>query len=176
MSGAWLGPVTGRMECDRRVPLHRRWGADTGCGRRRYPETAAASVGGADTGCGRRRYPETAAASVGGSRAAPAAQTAAAAAAAAAGAGAAAAAPVTPSATGWGQPARALLRCSSGLRESGSQHSHSCRVPAYPPADHQHPTLADGCTHMTIAEFFMMRPHGPNCWMGLGAFSDRVRL
>ena len=29
---------------------------------------------------------------------------------------------------------------------------------------------------MTMAEFFMMRPHGPNCWMGLGALSDRVRL
>ncbi len=29
---------------------------------------------------------------------------------------------------------------------------------------------------MTMAEFFMMRPHGPNCWMGLGAFRDRVRL
>uniref|UniRef100_A0A2S2QG18 Uncharacterized protein n=1 Tax=Sipha flava TaxID=143950 RepID=A0A2S2QG18_9HEMI len=27
---------------------------------------------------------------------------------------------------------------------------------------------------MTIAEFFMIRPHGPNCWTGLGAFSDRV--
>ena len=31
-------------------------------------------------------------------------------------------------------------------------------------------------THMTMAEFFIIRPHGPNCWMGLGAFSDRVRL
>jgi hypothetical protein len=29
-------------------------------------------------------------------------------------------------------------------------------------------------TYMTIAEFFMMRPHGPNCWNGLGAFNDRV--
>uniref|UniRef100_A0A2S2QYB7 Uncharacterized protein n=1 Tax=Sipha flava TaxID=143950 RepID=A0A2S2QYB7_9HEMI len=29
---------------------------------------------------------------------------------------------------------------------------------------------------MTIAEFFMIRPHGPNCWTGLGAFSDRVLL
>ena len=29
---------------------------------------------------------------------------------------------------------------------------------------------------MTIAEFFMMRPHGPNCWKGLGAFKDLVLL
>ena len=29
---------------------------------------------------------------------------------------------------------------------------------------------------MTMAEFFMIRPHGPNCWMGLGAFRERVRL
>lgn len=29
---------------------------------------------------------------------------------------------------------------------------------------------------MTIAEFFIIRPHGPNCWMGLGAFRERVRL
>ncbi len=27
-----------------------------------------------------------------------------------------------------------------------------------------------------MAEFFMILPQGPNCWMGLGAFSDRVRL
>ena len=31
-------------------------------------------------------------------------------------------------------------------------------------------------TYITIAEFFMMRPHGPNCWKGLGAFKERVRL
>ena len=31
-------------------------------------------------------------------------------------------------------------------------------------------------THMTMAEFFMILPHGPNCWMGLGAFRERVRL
>jgi hypothetical protein len=31
-------------------------------------------------------------------------------------------------------------------------------------------------TYMTIAEFFMIRPQGPNCWIGLGAFRDRVRL
>ena len=31
-------------------------------------------------------------------------------------------------------------------------------------------------THMTIAEFFMMRPHGPNCCMGLGAFRLLVLL
>ena len=29
---------------------------------------------------------------------------------------------------------------------------------------------------MTIAEFFIIRPQGPNCWIGLGAFSERVRL
>ena len=29
---------------------------------------------------------------------------------------------------------------------------------------------------MTIAEFFMIRPHGPNCWKGLGAFKLLVRL
>lgn len=29
---------------------------------------------------------------------------------------------------------------------------------------------------MTMAEFFMILPQGPNCWMGLGAFSDRVLL
>ena len=27
---------------------------------------------------------------------------------------------------------------------------------------------------MTIAEFFMIFPHGPNCWMGLGALRKRV--
>lgn len=27
-----------------------------------------------------------------------------------------------------------------------------------------------------MAEFFMIRPHGPNCWIGLGAFNDRVLL
>lgn len=27
-----------------------------------------------------------------------------------------------------------------------------------------------------MAEFFMILPQGPNCWMGLGAFSDRVLL
>lgn len=32
------------------------------------------------------------------------------------------------------------------------------------------------CTYMTIAEFFMIRPHGPNCWNGDGAFKLRVRL
>ena len=32
------------------------------------------------------------------------------------------------------------------------------------------------CTYMTMAEFFMIRPHGPNCWMGEGAFNERVRL
>ena len=31
-------------------------------------------------------------------------------------------------------------------------------------------------TYMTMAEFFIILPQGPNCWMGLGAFSDRVRL
>ncbi len=29
---------------------------------------------------------------------------------------------------------------------------------------------------MTMAEFFIILPHGPNCWMGLGAFKERVRL
>ena len=29
---------------------------------------------------------------------------------------------------------------------------------------------------MTIAEFFMILPHGPNCWIGLGAFKDLVLL
>lgn len=29
---------------------------------------------------------------------------------------------------------------------------------------------------MTIAEFFIMRPHGPNCWNGDGAFRLLVRL
>jgi hypothetical protein len=29
---------------------------------------------------------------------------------------------------------------------------------------------------MTIAEFFIIRPHGPNCWTGDGAFRLRVRL
>jgi hypothetical protein len=29
---------------------------------------------------------------------------------------------------------------------------------------------------MTIAEFFIIRPQGPNCWIGLGAFRERVRL
>ena len=27
-----------------------------------------------------------------------------------------------------------------------------------------------------MAEFFMIRPHGPNCWIGLGALRERVRL
>lgn len=31
-------------------------------------------------------------------------------------------------------------------------------------------------TYITMAEFFIIRPHGPNCWIGLGAFRDRVRL
>ena len=31
-------------------------------------------------------------------------------------------------------------------------------------------------TYMTIAEFFMILPHGPNCWIGLGAFRDLVLL
>jgi hypothetical protein len=31
-------------------------------------------------------------------------------------------------------------------------------------------------TYMTIAEFFIIRPQGPNCWIGLGAFRERVRL
>jgi hypothetical protein len=31
-------------------------------------------------------------------------------------------------------------------------------------------------TYMTMAEFFMIRPHGPNCWKGLGALRERVRL
>ena len=29
---------------------------------------------------------------------------------------------------------------------------------------------------MTMAEFFMILPQGPNCWMGLGALRDRVLL
>lgn len=29
---------------------------------------------------------------------------------------------------------------------------------------------------MTIAEFFIIRPHGPNCWIGLGAFRLLVLL
>lgn len=29
---------------------------------------------------------------------------------------------------------------------------------------------------MTIAEFFIIRPQGPNCWIGLGALRDRVLL
>lgn len=29
---------------------------------------------------------------------------------------------------------------------------------------------------MTIAEFFIIRPHGPNCCIGLGAFRLRVLL
>ena len=29
---------------------------------------------------------------------------------------------------------------------------------------------------MTMAEFFIIRPHGPNCWMGLGAFRLLVLL
>merc|ERR1719500_1032082 len=29
---------------------------------------------------------------------------------------------------------------------------------------------------ITMAEFFIILPHGPNCWMGLGAFRDLVRL
>lgn len=31
-------------------------------------------------------------------------------------------------------------------------------------------------TYIIIAEVFMIRPHGPNCWTGLGAFNDRVLL
>lgn len=31
-------------------------------------------------------------------------------------------------------------------------------------------------TYITIAEFFIIRPHGPNCWNGDGAFRLRVRL
>ena len=31
-------------------------------------------------------------------------------------------------------------------------------------------------TYITMAEFFMMRPHGPNCCIGLGALRERVRL
>jgi hypothetical protein len=26
------------------------------------------------------------------------------------------------------------------------------------------------------ADVFMIPPHGPNCWTGLGAFNDRVLL
>lgn len=29
---------------------------------------------------------------------------------------------------------------------------------------------------MTMAEVFIIRPHGPNCWNGDGAFNDLVRL
>ena len=29
---------------------------------------------------------------------------------------------------------------------------------------------------MTMAEFFMILPQGPNCWTGLGAFRDLVLL
>lgn len=31
-------------------------------------------------------------------------------------------------------------------------------------------------THMTMAELRMILPQGPNCWIGDGAFRDRVRL
>lgn len=31
-------------------------------------------------------------------------------------------------------------------------------------------------THITIAEFFIILPHGPNCCIGEGAFRDLVRL
>lgn len=31
-------------------------------------------------------------------------------------------------------------------------------------------------THITIAEFFIILPHGPNCCIGLGAFKDLVLL
>lgn len=31
-------------------------------------------------------------------------------------------------------------------------------------------------TYITIAEFFIILPHGPNCCMGEGAFSDLVLL
>lgn len=31
-------------------------------------------------------------------------------------------------------------------------------------------------TYITIAEFFIIRPHGPNCWNGDGALRLRVRL
>lgn len=33
-----------------------------------------------------------------------------------------------------------------------------------------------GHAYMIMADVFMMRPHGPNCCTGLGAFSDRVLL
>lgn len=36
--------------------------------------------------------------------------------------------------------------------------------------------LAGSWICITIAEFFIMRPQGPNCWNGDGALSDRVRL
>lgn len=36
--------------------------------------------------------------------------------------------------------------------------------------------LAGSWICITIAEFFMIRPHGPNCWKGDGAFKLRVRL
>ena len=36
--------------------------------------------------------------------------------------------------------------------------------------------IGDCVTYMTMAEFFMMRPHGPKFWKGLGALRDRVRL
>merc|ERR1719195_205151 len=35
---------------------------------------------------------------------------------------------------------------------------------------------AGSCMVMTIAEFFMILPHGPNCWIGLGAFKDLVLI
>lgn len=31
-------------------------------------------------------------------------------------------------------------------------------------------------TYITMAEFFIILPHGPNCCMGLGAFRDLVLL
>lgn len=31
-------------------------------------------------------------------------------------------------------------------------------------------------TYMTMAEFFIIRPHGPNCCIGLGAFKLLVLL
>jgi hypothetical protein len=31
-------------------------------------------------------------------------------------------------------------------------------------------------TYITIAEFFIILPQGPNCWKGQGAFKERVRL
>lgn len=31
-------------------------------------------------------------------------------------------------------------------------------------------------THITMAEFFIILPHGPKCCMGLGAFRDLVLL